>query len=391
MPVFEKAEYLERNAKVKARMAEKGIDVLIATHPANMNYLTGYDGWSFYVHQCVVVAADAEEPIWIGRGVDEAGARLTTFLEPENIHAYDDDYVDATDKHCMHYMADVLKERGWDRGNIGVEMDAYYFTARGYLELVAKLPRANIVDGYPLVNWVRIVKSPAEIAFMRAAGKIVSHAMHTGIEVIEPGVRECDAIAKVYHAQISGTPEFWGDYTAAVPQTPTGAKTAAAHLTWTGDPYQADSVTYLELGGCHQRYHSSLARTIYLGAPPPEMTDVAAVTADGLEAALDAARAGVTCQDVEAAWRAVITKAGHEKRSRIGYSIGVNYPPNWGEHTASLRQGDMTVLKPNMCFHMILGMWMEGWGYVLSETFRVTEDGAPETFAEVERKLFVKD
>ncbi len=236
MPVFEKTEYLARIAKVKASMAEKGIDTLIATHPANMNYLTGYDGWSFYVHQCVVVAIDAEEPIWIGRGVDEAGAWLTTFLDRENVHAYADDYVDSTDKHCMHFVADVLKARGWDKGNIGVEMDAYYFTARAYLELVEKLPDADIVDGYPLVNWVRIVKSPAEVALMRAAGGIVSHAMHTGIEAIEPGVRECDAIAKVYHAQISGTDGFWGDYTAAAPQTPTGAKTAAAHLTWTGEP-----------------------------------------------------------------------------------------------------------------------------------------------------------
>ena len=118
---------------------------------------------------------------------------------------------------------------------------------------------------------------------MRAAGGIVSHAMHTGIEAIEPGVRECDAIAKVYHAQISGTDGFWGDYTAAAPQTPTGAKTAAAHLTWTGEPYQADSVTYLELGGCHQRYHSALARTIYLGTPPPRMKEVADVTARALD------------------------------------------------------------------------------------------------------------
>ncbi len=391
MPVFEKAEYLARIAKVKASMAEKGIDTLIATHPANMNYLTGYDGWSFYVHQCVVVAMDAEEPIWIGREMDLAGGYHTAFIARENMHGYADDYVDATDKHCMHYVADVLKARGWDKGAIGVEMDAYYFTAKAYLELTAKLPDARFVDAHPLVNWVRIVKSPAEVALMRGAGRIVTRAMHVGIDAVAPGVRECDAIAKIYEAQISGADGFWGDYTAAVPQAPTGAKTSAPHLTWTGDPYEANSSTNLELGGCHERYHSALARTVYLGTAPAPLLDLAAVTGDALEAALDAARAGNTCHDVEAAFRAVINRAGYEKRSRIGYSIGINYPPNWGEHTASLREGDMTELRPNMCFHMILGMWMDDWGYELSETFRVADEGAPETFAEVERKLFVKD
>ena len=112
---------------------------------------------------------------------------------------------------------------------------------------------------------------------------------------------------------------------------------------------------------------------------------------EGLEAALEEARPGTTAEAVEAAWRAVISRHGIEKASRIGYSTGVNYPPDWGEHTISLRPGDHTVLEPNMCFHMILGMWADDWSYELSETFRVTEEGAPETFAQVERKLFVKD
>ena len=345
MTVFDRHEYLDRLRKVKGKMAEAGIDTLFVTHPANMHYLSGYDGWSFYVHQGVVVNADEEEPLWIGRGMDEAGAKHTVFMGGDRLHAYADDYVDATDKHCMHFIAGVLDERGWSRGTIGVEMDAYYFTARAYVELLAKVPNAKLVDAGPLVNWVRIVKSPAEIELMRAAGRIVTRAMQVGIESVEPGVRECDAIANIAHAQIGGTAELWGDYTAVVPQAPTGAKSSAPHLTWTGDPYEANTVTNLELAGCHHRYHSALARSVYLGAPPKRLADLAAATADGLEAALDAARVGRTCEDVEGAWRAVINRAGFEKDSRIGYSIGIGYPPNWGEHTASLRQGDMTVLE----------------------------------------------
>ena len=85
MALFQKDEYLERLRNTKTRMDASGMDVLVVADPANMNYLTGYDGWSFYVPQVVVVALDAEEPIWIGRGMDAHGAKHTTFLSEDGI------------------------------------------------------------------------------------------------------------------------------------------------------------------------------------------------------------------------------------------------------------------------------------------------------------------
>lgn len=390
MPVFLRSEYTLRIERVKQRMAAAGIDVLLCSDPANINYLSGYDGWSFYVHQLVALALDSEEPVWIGRQMDVAGAKLTTFLRPDNIHGYPDDYVDSPGRHPMGFVAQELRARGWDRGRIGVEMDCFFFPAQAHAQLKAALPQAEIVDAQALVNWVRIVKSPAELALMRAAATIVARAMEVGINAIEPGVRECDVVAEVCAAQIAGTPEHWGDYPAALPSAPSGIKTKAPHLTWSGDRYASDTVSFLELAGCHHRYHAALARTICLGRPPDGLTALAAVVADGLEAALDAARAGRTCHDVEAVWRAFIAKHGHEMSSRIGYSIGLGYPPDWGERTASLRPDDRTVLQPDMCFHMILGMWRQSWGYELSETFRVRAAGPPEVLTAFPRRLFVK-
>ena len=390
MSVFPRSEYDLRIKRVKQRMTTAGIDVLLCTDPANMNYLSGYDGWSFYVHQLVALALDAAEPVWIGREMDAAGARLTTFLRPDHIRGYPDDYVDSRERHPMAFVAQELRARGWDKGRIGVEMDAFSLTAQAHAQLAAALPGAQLVDAQALVNWVRIVKSPAELAMMRIAATIVARAMEVGIEAIQPGVRECDVVAQICAAQIGGTPQHWGDYPAALPSAPSGIKTAAAHLTWSGDRYAPDTVTFLELAGCHHRYHAALARTVCLGRPPDGLPELAAIVADGLQVALDAAHAGRTCHEVEAAWRALITKKGHEKSSRIGYSIGLGYPPDWGERTASLRPHDATVLEPDMCFHMILGMWRESWGYELSETFRVTSAGPPEVLTSFPRKLFVK-
>jgi ectoine hydrolase len=390
MSAFPKSEYLARLGRVKAAMAEAGIDTLCAADPASLNYLTGYDGWSFYVHQFVVVMDDREEPLWVGRAMDAPGAALTAFLTADSIVPYPETYVDSAERHPAAFLAAEIAKRGRQSGRIGVELDCWYYTARTNAELGCGLPDARFVDASRLVAWVRIVKSPAEIAMMRAAAAIVSHAMQVGMDAAAPGVRECDAVAAVMAAQIRGAAGFWGDYPAALPSTPSGAKSAAPHLTWSGDRYQADTVGYLELGGCHDRYHAALARTVCFGRPPDGLRRFSAVVEEGLETALDAARPGVTCEEVEAAWRRVIARAAYQKASRIGYSIGLNYPPDWGERTASLRQGDCTVLKPDMCFHMILGMWQDDWGFELSETFRVADTGAPEILTRFPRDLVVK-
>ncbi|KIX15626.1 M24 family metallopeptidase [Dethiosulfatarculus sandiegensis] len=390
MPVFKKEDYQVRVEKVKQRMAARGLDLLVVSDPANMNYLTGYDGWSFYVPQVVIVSLEEDVPSWIGRGMDTAGAKYTTYLPSQNIKGYPDNYIQTTERHPIDFVCDFIKEKGWEKSRVGVETDAYYWTARSQQSLEKGLPEAKVEDANLLVNWVRLIKSDAEIALMRQAGKITEKVLATAMEVVAPGVRECDAVAAIYQAQISGTNEYGGDYTSIVPMMPTGEKTSTPHLTWTDEPYENEVAVNLELAACRHRYHSPMARTLYLGKnPPAKLVSTAEVVVEGLHAALDSARAGVEAWEVELAWRKVIAKQGLEKESRIGYSVGLNYPPDWGEHTASLRPKDTTVLKPNMTFHMILGMWMDGWGFECSEAFRVTE-GEAETFADFPRKLFIK-
>lgn len=386
--VFERNEYERRIARTKERMREQGFDVLVATDPANMNYLAGYDGWSFYVPQAVIVTQRRDEPVWVGREMDRNGARATTWLTDEHIYAYSDDHVHSPyDLHPMDFVADLLADMGCEGSNIGVEMDAYYFTAKSYARLTAGLPEATFDDATLLVNWVRAIKSEQELEYMREAARISENAMWAGLDAVEEGVPEYEAARAIYDALVEGTDEYGGDYPSIVPLMPSGDHTGTPHLTWTDRPFERGDPVIVELSGCRHRYHSPLARTTFVGDPPEEISQTAEVVVEGLDAALDAAEPGVTCEAVESAWREVITRHGIEKEDRIGYSMGLGYPPDWGEHTASLRPGDDTVLKEDMTFHMIPGIWGDDFGVEISETFHVTQNGA-ETLVAFPRELF---
>ncbi len=387
--VFPAPEYEARLARIRRRMEAAGLDLLVITDPASMNYLTGYDAWSFYVPQAVLLPISGAGPVWVGREMDAASARLTTSLPDPDIVGYADHYVESPVAHPMQEVARVIRDRGWGRARIGVEMDAHYFTARSLEALRSGLPEAGFGDAYLLVNWLRTVKSPAEIEVMRQAARIVERAIEVGVDAVAVGVRECDAAARISFAQAAGTDAFGGDCPANPPTILSGPNSGTPHASWSDSPFEAGSTTCLELSGCRFRYHAAMSRTVYLGTPPPRLQSLADAVAEGMEAALAEVRPGAICQDVEAGWRTAITRHGFHKPSRIGYSIGIGYPPNWADHTASLRPGDLTVLEPNMTFHLMLGMWMDGWGYELSDTFRVTDDGV-EVLTRFPRQLFVK-
>jgi Xaa-Pro aminopeptidase len=386
--LFERAEYLRRLTRTRARMEADGIDLLVVTDPSNMFYLSGYDAWSFYVPQALLVPLDGEEPLWVGRGIDVNAARLTAFMGPDRLVGYPDDYVQNAGRHPMTYVASLVQDLGYGDGRIGVETDGYYCSPRSQAALLAGLPAATVVDAEGLVNWVRVVKSPAEVALMRQAARIVEHAMTVAVSRMAPGVRECDVAADIYHALIGGTPEFGGTYASSPPFIPHGERASAPHLSWTDRPYETDRPTTLELVASRNRYHCPSGRTVYLGRPPAEVLRTADVVVEGLTAAVEAVRPGVTCEEIEAVWRRVVAPHGVTKESRMGYSIGIAYPPTFGERTFSVRRGDTTVLEPGMTLHLIPGIWLDRWGIVITEAMVVTETGG-EPFCTLPRELLV--
>ena len=387
---FQKSEYDQRVRNVKLRMEKAGFELLICQDPANMNWLTGFDGWSFYTPQAVLLHLNESTPIWFGRAQDAKSAAITTDISSENIIGFSEALVHHVTKHPFDELCDLIISRGWGSARIGVELDAHYYTARAQQHLVNGLPNANISDNAELVNWARIVKSDAELVYMREAGRNVTNTMKQAINNIKPGIKQYEIIADVYHSQISGLDGKFGDYTGLCPLIQVGEGTSTPHLTWTDNPIPDNGLVVMELGAARRHYNVPLTRTAHIGIPPEEIIRLAEVIIEGGDSALAAAKPGVTCGEVEEIWQGILKRNGYQKKSRVGYSIGLNYPPDWGERTASLRSGDNTVLEVGMCFHFQSGMWLEDFGAAISEPFVVTEKGG-ERLSNVNRKLIIID
>lgn len=387
---FSKAEYDRRIAKTRAAMERAGIEVLFATDPSNQAWLTGYDGWSFYVHQGVILDLHSD-PIWWGRMQDGNGARRTVWMADRQVHGYADHYVQNPVEHPMEDLAKRLCDLGHGAARIGVEMENYYYSAKAHAVLTAQLSEATFVDATALVNWERAVKSDEEIAFIRRAARISEKITRMALERAAPGVKKNELVGDILQASAYGVRDVWGDYPAIVPLTPSGADAAAPHLTWNGNEMKPGEGTFFELSGCYRRYHAPLCRTVFLGKPPQQMHDASEALTAGLEAGIDAARAGHVAGDVARAMNAELAKVGIDRGGRCGYPIGLSYPPDWGERTYSIRPTDATELRPGMTFHFMPGLWMEDWGLETTETLLIRDTGPAEAFCNVERKLFVKD
>ena len=390
---FSRAEYADRLVRVRAAMADAGLDAVVSVDPSNMAWLTGYDGWSFYVHQAVIIGSSGDPVFW-GRKMDAMGALRTCYMDEDDIVAYPDHYVMSTERHAMDHLAGLLAERGWATGRIGVEMENYYYSARAHQVLGAALPEAHLVDATALVNWQRVIKSPAEIGFIRRAARIVERMHATALDLIVPGRPKNEVIAEIQRVSILGGEDehgvFGGDYAAIVPLVPTGKDATAAHLTWNDKPFETGAGTFFEMAGCYRRYHAPLCRTIFLGKPPADMLRAEEALLEGIADGIETARAGNTAGDVARAFGAALERHGIHREGRAGYPIGLSYPPDWGERTFSIRAEDETVLQADMTFHFMPGLWMEDWGLEITEPLLVRAKGSAECLADYPRQLFVK-
>lgn len=382
--LFPREEYLRRLSLVKTEMARREIDAFVVTSPANITYLSGHTAFTSYVPQGLVISMHEEEPTFMLRRQDGPAAIHQSFLNRNNVIGYPEKFIANPEKDGYDVIIDFLHDHGFADRGVGIEPSFLTVkTGQAGEKFKTRLPKARIVDCSKVVDWIRIVKSDLEIAVMRDAAAIADAAIMRAAEVILPGVREADAAAEIIGTLIRGANGKPGTAVAHYLMC-ASPRTGTPHIRWTDDVFHENSQVNLEIGGVRHGYTAALMRTYIIGKPSDRLRRLHEAELAGLQAALDRVRPGVTCSDVASAFNRALEKHGFSKESRCGYPIGID----WAEATASIREGDTTVLKPNMTFHLMLGNWVdEEFGYVISETFRVSDTGV-EVLTSAPQKLF---
>ncbi|HUF56525.1 MAG TPA: Xaa-Pro peptidase family protein [Thermohalobaculum sp.] len=362
---FTADEFADRMARARAAMAEAGLDVLLLFAPESQYWLTGYDTFGYCFFQCLVVSE--REPVLLTRSADRRQAELTSTIRDIRVWT-DREGADPTADLVAHLDDLGLRGRriGWETRTQGL---VHHHGAR----LAAKLP--DLVEASDLMGRLRLVKSPAEIGYVREAAKLADRAWDAALEVAAPGADE-GVILGLMHQQI-----FFGggDYPANEFIIGSGEHALLCRYQSGRRRLDANDQLTLEWAGVCRHYHAALMKTIVIGAPRPQHEAMQEAAKEALLACEAALKPGATMGDVFAAQAETLDRCGMEEHrlNACGYSLGPRFSPSWMEDQM-FYEGARTVIEPGMVFflHMILMDSATGTALCLGRTSLVVESGA---------------
>lgn len=379
--VFPIEEFRARLARTRERLVERGLAGMLVHTPENIYYLTGYHTAGYYAYQALVVPADpAKSPVMVLRRLEESNVREFSWIDERRTFVDTEDPIELTAK--------VVKESGLERAPLGIEKSTWFLTVASFEQLASWLPSVTFLDGTGTVEEGRVIKSPTEIEYIRRGARAVEAAMRAGLDATAVGKTEDEVAAEIYRAAILAGCEY-----TSLPQfIASGYRSSITHATWAGRRIEPGDVIYYELVGTVQRYSASLYRGATMGPPSDKIRRMSDATIAGLERVMAAMKPGVPCGDVAEAWAQTIVAHGFPRpHKRAGYSIGISFPPDWGEgHILSLKYGEPRPLEAGMVFHVPSSIRDEGVALVgNSETILVTARGA-EPLTNFPRHHFVR-
>ncbi|MGH6954143.1 MAG: M24 family metallopeptidase, partial [Alphaproteobacteria bacterium] len=376
---FALSEYKARLKAVREGMRGRGIDILLVTGPENIYYLSGYRTTGYYVYQALAVPASGD-PQFVVRRLELTNVQALSWIKTGHAFADTESPFEATAR-CIETM-------GGAGSLIGYEDDGFFLPARILDGLRDRLKGARFVPASGLVEEGRMIKSPQEIAYIRKAAGMAVKGLDAAIKATRPGRSENEIAGAAYLAMARAGCE----YVSSQPYVVAGPRSALGHATAEGGKVRRGQTVFYEIGGCHRRYGGAIMRTVSVGKPSAELARAADAVLGALDALLDKAAPGVASGEVDRAGRSVVEKAGLGQYwlHRTGYSIGIGFPPGWGEgHVMDLKPRDPRELRPGMAFHTVPMVLLPDVGAVgFSETWTVTKSGI-EVLTKTPRKLRV--
>ncbi|MEX2519885.1 MAG: Xaa-Pro peptidase family protein [Paracoccaceae bacterium] len=362
---FTPAEFEARRAGLRAEMARRGLEAMLIFSPESQYWATGYDTFGYCFFQCLVI--DHMGEALLTRSADLRQAELTSTLTDIQVWKDEAGADPTADLACL------LAARGLGGARIGVETDTHGLTARWGAALAARLP--GLVEASDLIARLRLVKSPAEIAFCRKAAEIGDACYLGALDLIGPGAEEAAILA----AMQGGVFAAGGDYAGNEFIIGSGDHALLCRYQTGRRRLDAEDQLTLEWAGVWRRYHAALMRTVVIGAPRPEHLSMHAAAKDALLACEAALKPGRPMGEVFDAHARALDAAGFgaARLNACGYALGARFSPSWME-PFMFYEGAEEVMAPGMVFflHMILMDSESGAAMSLGRTSLVTEAGA---------------
>lgn len=370
MPLhFAPEEMADRRARAVAELRRQGMDALLMFRQESMFYLTGYDTFGYVFFQCLVLTADGRTAL-LTRAPDLRQARHTS--DVTDIRVWEDrEGVNPADS-----LREMMADLGLDGARVGVELDAYGLTGHNLRRLERAMEGfCAMSDASLLVSRLRLVKSTAEIAFVRRAAELADDAWDAGIAETRAGAFEGDILAAMQGAVFRGG----GDYSGNEFIIGSGEGALLCRYFTGRRNLDADDQLTLEWAGAYRRYHAALMRTVPVGAPRPAHADMHARATEALLACEAVLKPGSTMGDVFAAHARVFDAAGlaAHRMNACGYCLGTTFAPNWMDWPMFYADNPVEI-APGMVFflHMILMDSDSGTAMTLGRTSLVTDSGA---------------
>jgi Xaa-Pro dipeptidase len=381
---FSATEHADRLARTRKILVARGLDALLVFAQESHYWLTGFDTSGYVFFQVGVITADARRTVLLTRRPDLAQARDASLYDDIRI------WLNAEDANPAADLRDILIELGLHGSRVGIEYATYGLTAANHRAVEAALAGVvTLADASDIVRTLRLVKSPAELAYVREAARLADTAIEAMVDATAPG--QLDSV--VTAAGVAAMLAAGGDMPAGGPLVNSGPRAIYGRGIGGARRIEANDQMVIELGASCYRYHVCTEETIAIGTPRPRQRELFALATEAMAQVLDHARPGRALGELDDIHRHVLDRAGlaRERFAACGYALGCTFRPTWMDVPPMIYSGNPLIMTQGMVFfvHIMVPDSISGVAAGLGRTFIITE-GAAENLSAIPPQLHLR-
>lgn len=369
---FSREEHVDRQARLRRELGRQGLDAMLVFAQESHYWLTGYDTGGYVFFQCAVITADDRPIVLLTRRPDLVQARQTSTIEDIRL------WWDADDANPAVDLKSILEELGLKGSRIAIELNTHGLTGWNLWRVQGALEGwCTLVDDDHLIRKMRLIKSPAEIAYTRKAAKILDRSLDAVIAASRPGVLDSEIKAAYLNSILADG----ADMPPNPPLFNSGQRATYGRGVSQPRRIEAQDQILVEYPVAFRRYNVKTEWTIVFGDVPAAQRKMYDVARKTLQEMTEIARPGATLGEIFEVHAKGLDAGGYAQHryGATGYSVGCTFSPTSMDVPPMIYAGNATVCQPGMTlfYHVMIGDSDTGLGMGVGHTLLVTE-GAPE-------------